>query len=245
MRLSRAMTKAIPEIRRILSSIPIDFGGGCSLSKALILGDLCSRGDSGTSVDVGVYRGRSFFPQAIAFRALGRGTVLGVDPFSSGDAVEVDNPPLRNQLEQFVRETDFDALFREVALRIEEEDLARFAGLRRQTSGAALPELIGEGIRASLVHIDGNHDTSMVMEDVRNALTMVEPGGFIVIDDISWSSVRPAVDFARGVGDLVYARVDSANDFAVYRVGGGVRGLGKLRARTAELADLGDKLAGA
>lgn len=240
MYLIRDMRLLLPAIRDALAEVPIDFGGGCSLSKAAVLAALCLGGRSRTSIDIGVYRGRSLLPQALAFRMLGGGLVIGVDPYSSGEAVESDNVMLKQQLEQFARETDFDALYTELAVLIDRSDLAKFVRLRRQTSGSALPELLAEGIRASTVHIDGNHDTSIVMEDARNALAIVEPGGFIVVDDISWPSVRPAVDHVRSVASLVYARVDSANDFAVYRLGGGARSLAQIRRHVSEIADMGD-----
>lgn len=239
----RLVHTILPEINSLMSRIRVDFGGGCSVSKGAVLAALCLMGKGGDSIDIGVYRGRSLVPQALAHRERGRGRVIGVDPYASGEAVEVDNASLRLQLEQFVRDTDFDAVYLAAAEFIRDARLEGHAELRRQSSGTALPQMIGEGVRASLVHIDGNHDTAMVVEDAQNALAITRPEGFVVLDHISWPSVRPAVDLIRQKADLIYARVDSQNDYAVFRIGGSRRNLHALRGRIAEVADAGDRVA--
>jgi predicted O-methyltransferase YrrM len=41
-----------------------------------------------------------------------------------------------------------------------------------------------------LVHIDGNHDTEVVTKDVELYLPRLNRKGFIILDDISWDSVK-------------------------------------------------------
>ena len=54
------------QIEECLRQIPTDFGGGCTIEKALIMADYIVSEHITYSIEVGVYRGRSFFPQALA-----------------------------------------------------------------------------------------------------------------------------------------------------------------------------------
>lgn len=172
------------------------------------------------SLDIGVYRGRSFFPQALAHQRFTGGVAYGVDPYSKAEAQENDNPELRAQIaqfiEQFIEETDFDALFRDVQGLRKQHALQRHTKLVRRTSKSAARKFREEEISFGLIHIDGNHDKQAVLDDVRAYLPLLEAGGFLVMDDISWSSIKPAVDEVQATLPLVYARVDTRNDYAVF-----------------------------
>jgi len=53
------------ELEEILGEIKIDFGGGCSFEKAYVMAWLIANYQLKSTVDIGVYRGRSLFPQAL------------------------------------------------------------------------------------------------------------------------------------------------------------------------------------
>jgi hypothetical protein len=150
------------EVARILQAIPQDFGGGCPKDKALRMVALICRFGLKTTVDIGVYRGRSFFPQAAAHRLVTRGVVYGVDPYQREEARQHDNRKLQTDLDRFIDGTDFDALYRSVAENIERWSLGENAKLLRETSGAAARSFRNRGLLCDLVHVDGNHDTSSV-----------------------------------------------------------------------------------
>ena len=101
------------EVELIMNEVPIDFGGGCSVSKATVLAYIIRSQRIQRSIDIGIYRGRSFFPQGVAHKATG-GIVLGIDPYSRFDAMEHDHAELRDQIAAFVEATDFDQLFETV-----------------------------------------------------------------------------------------------------------------------------------
>ena len=101
------------EVEFVLNQVPIDFGGGCSASKATVLAYIIRSQRIKRSIDIGIYRGRSFFPQGVAHKTTG-GKVLGIDPYSRIDAMEHDHVELRDQIAAFVEATDFDQLFETV-----------------------------------------------------------------------------------------------------------------------------------
>src|SRR2546426_629635 len=104
----------------LLDRIPTDFGGSCSLQKAYVMAWLIRRFKLQSTVDIGVYRGRSLFPQALAHRDYTKGVVYGVDPWSSQEAREKDNPELFEQIEEWADTTDFDGIYWDVKKMAEE-----------------------------------------------------------------------------------------------------------------------------
>lgn len=219
-------------VEQTLSRVPIDFGGGCSVAKATLMADLILTHRLRRTIDLGVYRGRSFLPQAWAHRRAGDGVVIGVDPYSRHEAEEHDHAVLATEISAFVAATDWDELYLQVEQERGRAGFSDYSELLRSTSAAAVDALAARG-PFGLIHIDGNHDTQAVVADVHAYLPLLAPGnGFLVLDDISWPSVRPAVDLVAAQMHLIYARVDSLNDYAVFWNGKGRRRLARLRSRT-------------
>lgn len=204
------------EIAALLAATPSDFGGGCSLEKAHVLAWLIRRGRLHSTCDIGVYRGRSLLPQALAHSKYTGGVAFGIDPFSRIAALQEDNLQLKPELDQWSAATDFDALYLEVCSTLRLRGLDGNVELLRMTSSQAVEVLRSRSVRFGLVHVDGNHDTTEVLEDVESYLPLLQAGGFLVLDDISWDSVKPAVRFARDHLVELYVRVDAQNDYAVF-----------------------------
>lgn len=204
------------EIRKSLKGIPIDFGGGCSLAKGLVLADLVVCHRLLVSVDIGVYRGRSLFPLAVAHRRSG-GMAYGVDPWNPDEARQYDRPDLQEALDKFARETDFEAIYQRVQELRTSLGLSDSCQLLRMRSDEAVNFFDREGICFGLVHVDGNHDAALVSSDVQLYYPRLVEGGFLVLDDISWDSVAPALRFADSAMTLVFARSDDEADYAVYQ----------------------------
>src|SRR4051812_32495424 len=120
-----------------LQEIPIDFFGGCSGTKAYLMAWLIREYKLATSIDIGVYRGRSLFPQAIAHACSGNGVAYGVDPWLGEEAREKDNPELRDQIDRFIDNTDFSSLYADVDSLRHRLNLDRHCVLLRQTSSDA------------------------------------------------------------------------------------------------------------
>jgi hypothetical protein len=209
-----------------LEKIPVDFGGGCPPKKAYAMAWLIRAAHVRVSLDIGVYRGRSLMPQAVAHRDWTGGVAYGVDPFSKDEAIQRDNPALRERLDEFVQTTDFEQIYQNVL------DVRDVLGVRancvlvRKTSARAAAEFAARRMRFGLIHIDGNHDEARVSEDVELYLPLVGEGGFVVMDDVSWSSVKPAVDLVASRAKLLfYESAPSVTelDYAVFRLGGSER----------------------
>lgn len=207
------------DINRIYCLIPQDFGGGCSHEKALIMSLVICKFKLKKTVDIGVYRGRSLFPQAIAHKLYTDGIVFGVDPYSNEAAVQNDRPDLQTQLDEFLIITDFEKLYNDVSNIIKNNNYQNNCVLIRKKSSEAAIDFKNSNVKFGLVHIDGNHDTKFVMEDVNNYFPLLDDKSFIVLDDISWDSVQPAFSLLNKDMILIDKFVDATNDFALFGKG--------------------------
>ena len=119
---------------------------------------------------------------------------------------------------------DFESARRDALQAIAAHGLDGSCTLLHETAADAAPRFAPASI--DLLHVDGNHSEASVRDDLQRYLPLVRPGGVVVVDDISWSSVRraaePLLDGAEIVFELVdkenRAGLDLPNDFRVYRL---------------------------
>ena len=207
-------------VERLLATLPQDTGGGSSLTKALLVGELIVTNGVHIAVEIGVYRGRFLLPVAFILRSLGRGPAIGIDPYSALHATQHDLAELHPNpevVERWTSALDWDAVYEEVRRMIDEFDLGAACLIDRRPSRDAATDLPDEGI--DLLHVDGNHDRRQVEEDLSLYLPKLRRGGIVVMDDLSWPSVAEAIA-ARGgeLEQLCRVYEPGADDFAAYRV---------------------------
>jgi hypothetical protein len=207
--------KFINHLNQIYIHTPIDFGGGCSHEKALVIGFFIKEFNFQNTVDIGVYRGRSLFPQSLAHKFYTNGTVFGIDPYDKQAAIQTDRKDISSSLSSFVEETNFDQIYSDVKNLTKEFHLSKHTCFLRTKSSDAVTYFSENLIKVDLVHIDGNHDTKYVMQDVIDYLPLLKENGIIVLDDISWNSVKPAY---RELGKELFHLADFVNDYNDFSV---------------------------
>lgn len=217
------------KLNDIYTYAPTDFGGGCSLQKALVLGFSIKTYDVKCSLDIGVYRGRSLFPQSISHKEYTNGIVYAVDPFDSKAAIQNDSPDLKLELDKFVNDTNFDEIFKNVKAITERFGLQNNTTFVRERSHDAYELFKNNKFNFGLVHIDGNHDREFVLQDVYDYLPLLTDNGVVVLDDISWNSVKPAFDYLNENITLVGKCIDTQNDFAVFSKSSKISELKKIK----------------
>lgn len=219
--------RALPDdLRARLEStvlgVPVDLGGGSGVVKALILADLVVGEGVERVVEIGVWRGRSLLPMAATLDHLGRGEAVGIDPYRADAALQTDEHGYGDALTRWAEDTDWDAVHAEVLGRIEALGLGRRCRLLRMTSEVAAERFPDASI--DLLHVDGNHDRRAVERDLALYGPALRDGGLLVLDDISWSSVRDAAATVRDSWERVVELADpearvfpESSDFGVYR----------------------------
>lgn len=153
---------------------------------------ICPQGDV---VELGVLSGRSAFVLGWLARRYRVGSVLCIDPWSPKDGAQEDSPKV---LQNAFHRVNFDRFFDEFLLNLVPSFHSAFNYLRK-TSSMVRPHFCENlkvsskefGVtsycgKISLLHIDGNHDYSVVSDDITQWWSLVLPGGWIVIDDYEW-----------------------------------------------------------
>lgn len=213
------------DLEAVSASIPVDEGGGASLLKVFLLAELIVAERLTRVVEIGVYRGRLFLPLGRLMARLGRGEMVGIDPYSADAAVQRDVELEAIDLVQWPQTIDWEAIHREVSEGIGRWSIGESARLIRGR-GEESADLFADAT-IDLLHVDGNHDRAAVARDVELYLPHLRDGGYLVMDDIAWPSVRPIYEELRRQHELVFELVEKglylcarggANDFAVLRV---------------------------
>lgn len=216
-----------PEVRafieEVVASVPVDFGGGSGSGKALVLADLIARFGVTDTLEIGVYRGRSLLPVAAMLRVVGGGVATGIDPWGVDEALQHDEHAVGPRVNDWVRSHPWEETYQGVVQRVEQLRLQDHCRILRMTSEEAAPQIADRSV--GLVHIDGNHDRAAVERDAELYLPKLVPGGFLVLDDASWDSIRPVAEALRSDLEVVFqlcdflaVHDDHASDFLVLRV---------------------------
>jgi Methyltransferase domain len=219
------------DLEAVSHSIAVDDGGGSSLLKVFLLAELIVTEQLSRVVEIGVYRGRLFLPLGKLMARLGRGEMVGIDPYSAAAAVQRDVELEAIDLVNWPSTIDWEAMHREVSDAIGRWEMEGSARLIRQR-GEEAAGLFAEA-PIDLLHVDGNHDREAVTRDVDLYLPHLRDGGHLVMDDIAWPSIRPVYEQLRDQHELLFELVEKgvylcprggANDFAVLRVRKGNEG---------------------
>ncbi len=152
--------------------------GWCSPQKAYSLASAVIALQPETIVEVGVFAGKSLFPMALACQAVGKGKVIGVDPWVSaasvqGQVVEADR--------QFWNQVDHEQVYQkflEIRTIFGLQDVIKIE--RMISEYFEPPKQIG------VLHVDGNHG-EQAFRDVQRIAPSVLVGGFCFLDDLDWS----------------------------------------------------------
>jgi glycosyltransferase involved in cell wall biosynthesis len=166
-----------------------DFAGGSPLEKTFLMAYLIKNQNLKSFAEIGVYRGKSFFPCAYSIN-LNNGKSYGIDPYNLKDAMEYDlDVEIKDLVNNYLSTLDFQIIYEEVLSIKDNCDFGHSINLLRKTSQDAFVHIKKNEILLDIIHIDGNHDTRYVEYDYKNYFQILQDGGFIVFDDINWKSV--------------------------------------------------------
>jgi predicted O-methyltransferase YrrM len=194
------------DLRGLIKKDQYDEGGWCFDEKRDMIHNLVKTTYSKVCVEIGVYKGSSLFSFAEVLEEIG-GKITGIDPWSfemsKNDLWDKDyenyfyNELLKGQ------ET-FELIYKDVCGIIESNDISKTISLLRKPSEDAFIEFEKESI--DIIHIDGNHNELNVSRDILLYLPLVKNGGYIIMDDSNWDSVR------NGINKFLIQYCDLVND---------------------------------
>jgi hypothetical protein len=92
-------------------------------------------------------------------------------------------------------------IYRSFLEMLKTRDLENFCKVMRTNSiGAAS---FFEDSSIDILHIDGNHTEESAMNDVKLFYPKVKIGGYILFDDVNWSTTKKAVDFLKETCEVI------------------------------------------
>jgi predicted O-methyltransferase YrrM len=190
-----------------------DSGGRCDEIKGNLIKDLIIKTNAQLCVEIGVFKGSSLMYFAEALETT-KGKVIGLDPYTMGSLVnEIPDKDLNSYIydvlfnDQIVLDNLYDGLVKI----INNNNLDNTISLIRDKSEDYHINIEKETI--DVLHIDGNHDEEYVTKDILLYLPLVKKGGYIIMDDITWSGVINSIkNHLDDKADLL----QKYKDFAVY-----------------------------
>lgn len=169
-----------------------NYGGWCQIEKAEKMARLVLDTKPALIVEIGVFGGRSFLPQAFALKENRAGTIYGIDPWKNKPVIEGNQfgPTTANPHPDW---TD-DALairYEDFINAISAWDVGRHTAILRAPAERVADVFNDDSI--DILHIDGNHSEIASVRDVNLYLPKVRSGGHIWFDDTDWESVGKAI----------------------------------------------------
>lgn len=164
------------------------------------------------SVELGVFAGRSALPIAIAHKDLGRGSLIGIDAWSIDATKEGQNSSEND--EWWEKNSQLEKMEEYFNTSIETLQLTGWVmpvkGKSENLVGSITDNII------TLLHIDGNHSEEKSCLDVTLWLPKVVAGGYVVLDDTGWDTVKKAYGMLKETCELVFEK-EGENSYTVFK----------------------------
>jgi len=171
------------KLKKSVFDVMEDLEGWCSKEKASFLIDLILARQPKIIVEIGVFGGKSLVPMALSLKSLGKGVVYGVDPWCADESAAGMDPESLKWWSELNHNYILDSLVQ----KINAYELNDHVSLLRVTS-----ERCPEIPNIDLLHIDGNHSERTSFIDVTKWVPLVKAGGYIIFDDVNWSTTAMA-----------------------------------------------------
>ena len=184
------------DLKQIIARIPGDFGGDSPLSKIFIMAYLALEYNLKNYVEIGVYKGRSFFPMAYVAKLL-NGVAYGIDAYDYEIAKEHDLEDISQKANDLLASLNFLQINEDVKNLRQDLAVTDNSEIIQEESGIVIDYFRENNIAVDMLHIDGNRDTKQVLRGVELYTPLIRDGGLIVFDDVNRDSVKPVFNQLR------------------------------------------------
>lgn len=173
--------------------------GWCSPEKALLMMDIIKENKCRCCVEIGVFSGKSLFPIARALQYNGVGTVVAIDAWDPSEATKGFRPSDPNYV--WWSQLDYKYFYNQTVACINNNRLERFCAIVKRPSHYAAC-LFATGT-IDFIHMDGNHNEDYSFQDISEYFPKVKDGGYILLNDPNWYSMKRSLVFLLERADLV------------------------------------------
>lgn len=175
--------------KRVCKQLP-NMEGWCTQEKALNFIDLVLQTKPDVCVEIGVFGGASVFPVASALKFLGKGTIIGIDPWDKIECIKYFEPVEERAQLDWWGKVNLNSIYEKYLKMIKQFELENFCITMKTTSAKAAADI---GV-IDILYLDGNHSELISTQDVQLYLPKVRSGGYIWINDILWPTLQQAID---------------------------------------------------
>lgn len=183
--------------------------GWCSFEKALLMMDVIKENKCQYCVEIGVFSGMSLLPIAKAVQYNGEGKVFAIDAWDTSEATKGFNPSDPNYT--WWSQLDFDYFYKQTLTLINKNKLNKFCSVIKQSSQSVAHLFSNEVI--DFIHLDGNHNEEFAFQDIAEYFPKIKDGGYILLNDPNWFSMKRSLVFLLERADLVSSFSPSATYF--------------------------------
>jgi predicted O-methyltransferase YrrM len=187
----------IRELMADIEAIVPEGGDWCSVDKALALTTLIVGLRPKIVVELGVWRGGSAIPMAIALHRLGAGRLIAIDSWSAESSIAGQEVAHAQWWGEKMGDAGHELALETFMGRLAKHKIGQEICwvVRQRTDEAIVPESI------DLLHHDANHGPQVVL-DIQRWVPAIRVGGVLVIDDLNWPGghVVRARDLALEIG---------------------------------------------
>ena len=173
--------------------------GWCSDEKASAFAELVLEVHPDVCVEIGVFGGRSLLPVAAALKALGKGIVIGIDPWDNEIATQYSDPILDFSDHNYWNQVDFKGLYPPYAKLLREHKLNDYVITFVSSAEAAAPHIP----LIDILYVDGSLTEQASIQDVSLYLPLVRSGGYIWINNATFDDRQPAIEMLEDTCDFV------------------------------------------
>lgn len=176
-----------------------NLAGWCSDEKALLIMDLIHQNKFQTCIEIGVFSGKSIIPMAMVLKYNCKGIVFGIDCWNEFDATRGYEKNDNNY--KWWSQINYDYYHSITLDKIKENKLSDYCRLIKQSSEKAANLFIDNTI--DFIHFDGNHNENFTFQDIINYFPKIKDGGYILLNDPNWLSMKRSLVFLLERTDLI------------------------------------------
>lgn len=196
----------VDALKQNVCSVLPTLEGWCSKTKAIEFIDLVLEVKPEVCVEIGVFGGSSLFPVASALKYLGKGIIIGIDPWDKIECIKYFDPIEDAEHLKWWGSLNINYVYQAYNNMLKKHKLDNFVKTIKATSEEAAP-LID---KIDILYIDGNHSETCSVQDVLLYLPKVRTGGYIWMNDTLWKERQEAVDLLAVACDVVKL-IDNGN----------------------------------
>ena len=173
--------------------------GWCSREKATSIMDVIYENKCQNCIEVGVFGGKSLLPIARALQYNGAGKVSAVDAWDTNVAIQGLSASDPNYL--WWQKVNLKDLYLQTIKMLQKNRATRFCVLVKKSSKEASTMFLDETV--DFIHLDGNHTEELAFQDVVDYFPKVKDGGYILLSDPTWYSMKRSLVFLMERADLI------------------------------------------